>query len=309
MVLLRFRLVLTIASLIWISGCGTTPKAPSPSAEEVADKPSGLIDTFEESLTYVSDLLFDQEPPAEEKKPLTPIIIATEGALPPFNATGPDGSVYGLDIEIGSALCLELNFDCTWLIVDADDLVAGLNALQYDLVISAQPIIPSTQAKALISDAYAPFIPGLLARANEPQTIDLNQIHQYTLGVIANSGAAYLLNTHFTQTPLRTFSKRSQALEALRTGAIDAWVEDALVIERFAQSNPLFTFVGTFTLRQKGKSIDGYGVVVRKSNRSYALMNAINQGLASLRDKGVEQRITQAYFNNLPQKAGANKAH
>lgn len=41
-------------------------------------------------------------------KDWTEIRMATEGAYPPFNATASDGSMKGLDVDLGNALCEQM---------------------------------------------------------------------------------------------------------------------------------------------------------------------------------------------------------
>jgi polar amino acid transport system substrate-binding protein len=45
---------------------------------------------------------------AEKKK----LIIATEGAYPPYNFVAADGSLQGFDVDFAKALCSKLDADC-----------------------------------------------------------------------------------------------------------------------------------------------------------------------------------------------------
>jgi ABC-type amino acid transport substrate-binding protein len=50
-----------------------------------------------------------------QAKDWSTIRMATEGAYPPFNEVSSDGSVRGLDVDIGNALCAELKAQCVWV--------------------------------------------------------------------------------------------------------------------------------------------------------------------------------------------------
>lgn len=64
------------------------------------------------------------------------IKIATEGAYPPFNLTTAEGDLAGFDIDIGRAICAEIEADCEFIAQDWDRLIPNLNAGKYDAIIA-----------------------------------------------------------------------------------------------------------------------------------------------------------------------------
>jgi polar amino acid transport system substrate-binding protein len=63
-----------------------------------------------------------------------PTVIGTTGDFPPFTHLRADGTVEGLDPDIGNELCRRLALTCTWEVTDFDQLIPGLIAGEYDFV-------------------------------------------------------------------------------------------------------------------------------------------------------------------------------
>lgn len=66
----------------------------------------------------------------------TEIIIATEGAFPPYNLTRPDGTLDGYDIELGKNLCERMKIKCTFLAQAFDGIIPALNAGKFDAIMA-----------------------------------------------------------------------------------------------------------------------------------------------------------------------------
>ncbi|CDN57817.1 Nopaline ABC transporter, substrate-binding protein (plasmid) [Neorhizobium galegae bv. officinalis bv. officinalis str. HAMBI 1141] len=66
----------------------------------------------------------------------TEIVIATEGAFPPYNLTRPDGTLDGYDIELGKNLCERMKIKCTFVAQAFDGIIPALNAGKFDAIMA-----------------------------------------------------------------------------------------------------------------------------------------------------------------------------
>ncbi|WP_117190366.1 transporter substrate-binding domain-containing protein [Rhizobium terrae] len=66
----------------------------------------------------------------------TEIVIATEGAFPPYNLTRPDGTLDGYDIELGKNLCERMKMKCTFVAQAFDGIIPALNAGKFDAIMA-----------------------------------------------------------------------------------------------------------------------------------------------------------------------------
>ena len=70
------------------------------------------------------------------------IRIATEGAYPPFEYRDASGTLKGMDVEIGNALCGRMKVACQFMPQDFDGLIPALKAGKIDLIISSLTMTP-----------------------------------------------------------------------------------------------------------------------------------------------------------------------
>lgn len=54
----------------------------------------------------------------------------------PFESKAPDGSLVGLDIDIGSAICAQLKVKCVWMDSPRGSVIPGLKARKFDGILS-----------------------------------------------------------------------------------------------------------------------------------------------------------------------------
>jgi polar amino acid transport system substrate-binding protein len=96
---------------------------------------------------------------AEKKK----LIIATEGAYPPYNFVAADGSLQGFDVDFAKALCIKLDADCDIIKQDWDGMIPGLIAKKYDVIVASMGILPEREEKIDFSIPYYQSPTGLVA--------------------------------------------------------------------------------------------------------------------------------------------------
>lgn len=82
------------------------------------------------------------------------IVIATEGAYPPYNMHAPDGSLIGFEIDLGNDLCRRMQIQCTWIAQDWDSMIPALNAGKFDAIMDGMSITPQRLKAIAFSDPY-----------------------------------------------------------------------------------------------------------------------------------------------------------
>src|ERR1700754_2260620 len=75
------------------------------------------------------------------------LTVAVEGAFPPYNEVGPDGSLQGFDVDFAKAVCAKIDADCDLVKQDWDGMIPGLLAKKFDVIISSMGILPDREEK------------------------------------------------------------------------------------------------------------------------------------------------------------------
>ena len=84
----------------------------------------------------------------------TPIRFLTEDDYPPFQITGPDGSLTGFNIDLARALCGELAHQCTIQPRRWDTLLDALASRAGDAIIAGMRPTPEILARADVTYPY-----------------------------------------------------------------------------------------------------------------------------------------------------------
>ncbi len=82
------------------------------------------------------------------------IVIATEGAYPPYNMHAPNGELIGFEIDLGNDLCRRMQIQCSWVAQDWDSTIPALNAGKFDAVMDGMSI---TQQRLKVIDFSEPY--------------------------------------------------------------------------------------------------------------------------------------------------------
>ncbi len=91
---------------------------------------------------------------AAQAKDWKKIVIATEGAFPPYNMTMPDGKLAGFEIDMAKDLCARMKLECTVVAQDWDGIIPGLNAGKFDAIIAGMSITPKRMEVISFSTPY-----------------------------------------------------------------------------------------------------------------------------------------------------------
>lgn len=98
------------------------------------------------------------------------IVIATEGAYPPYNMHAPDGRLIGFEIDLGNDLCRRMHIHCRWIAQDWDSMIPALNAGKFDAVMDGMSITPQRLKVIDFSKPYTQSPTTFLVLKNGPLT-------------------------------------------------------------------------------------------------------------------------------------------
>lgn len=97
--------------------------------------------------TMIAGFAHGQEPKA--------IIIATEGAFPPWNSVDTSGKPVGFDIDVGEAICARAHLQCRFIAQAWDGIIPGLTVGKYDAIMAGMSITEKRRKVIAFSKPYA----------------------------------------------------------------------------------------------------------------------------------------------------------
>lgn len=222
--------------------------------------------------------------------------IGVEPLVPPFESRNDKGELVGLNIELGNALCAELQRRCVWVDQDYATNIEALQARRFD-VIMPMTATPARRELLDFTDNLYPLSSQLVARRGVNLQPDAKSLRGQRIGVLAGTSREAFANARWAGfgVTVRSFQFNDQLIASLQAGEIDATLQDSIEITHALLSQPQgqgFAFAGPAI--QDPMLGSGVAMAVRKSDTR--LRDDLNSALARLKQTAQYQAITQRFL-------------
>ncbi len=222
----------------------------------------------------------------EEIKADGKIVVASEGAFPPFNYfQGP--KLTGFEIDVAEALAQKMGVKVEWKALSFDALLAGLRQDRWDLVIASFGITAERSKAVTFTNPH--YCSGGVIVAKDPAIKSVADLQGKVIAV--QTGTTYLENVQKLQglKEVKNFPQDTDAHAALVAGRVDAWVTDRFVAKAALDADPKSGLhMGDFVFVERIAS------AIKKGNSS--LEAAVDKALAEILADGTYERISKKYF-------------
>jgi len=222
----------------------------------------------------------------EEIKADGKIVIASEGAFPPFNFfQGP--KLTGFEIDVAEALAKKLGVAVEWRALSFDALLAGLRQDRWDLVIASFGVTPERAKAVTFTDPH--YCSGGVIVAKDPAIRTVQDLAGKTVAV--QTGTTYLENVKKLSGlgEVKNFPKDTDARAALLAGRVQVWVTDRFVAKGALEADPGAGLkMGEFVFVEK------IACAIKKGNTS--LEQAVNKALADILADGTYEAISRKWM-------------
>lgn len=245
-----------------------------------------------------------------------PLRIATEGAYAPWNATAPDGTLVGFEIDLAQDLCARMKVECEIVAQDWDGIIPALLQGKFDAIMAAMAANDERRKVIAFSSPYAAPPVGLavltdsdLSRAQLPSprinlsdprslsenlpAIDLlvTTLGLRKVGVQTATIHEELANRHLVGATAKPYDKFDNALLDLAAGRVAAVIADrAMLVARpdaakYALIGP--AFIG---------GVLGEGVAVGLRRADISLKARFDRSIADAAKDGTIRRLSERWF-------------
>jgi octopine/nopaline transport system substrate-binding protein len=251
-----------------------------------------------------------------EAKDWKKVVIATEGAYPPYNMHAPDGKLIGFEIDLAEDICKRVNLECSFIAQDWDGIIPGLNAGKYDGIMSGMSITakrlevinftrnytnsPTTFLVEKTSPLAKMAMPGRISLDDKAATDAAFAaikplLKGKVIGVQVSTIQADLLNTYLKDTvEIRTYKTTEEHDLDLAAGRVDAALASVSYFsstlgkpggDKFTLAGPLLT---------GGLLGKGTGVGLRKADTD--LKDLLDKGLNAAVKDGTVKALSLKWF-------------
>jgi polar amino acid transport system substrate-binding protein len=149
--------------------------------------------------------------------------IASEGARPPYNELDADGALRGFEIDLGRALCQRVRVECVFVSQEWDQMIPGLTAGFYDVILSAMEPTDERHAEVAFGQPYVRMPLTLMGEQEDaaPSAVTPQTLEGKRLGVEAESPQAQWAADRFPQAEIKPYATLEEAILDLASDRVD----------------------------------------------------------------------------------------
>ena len=219
------------------------------------------------------------------------VVIATDATWPPMEMVNEAKEIVGFDIDLMKAAAAAGGFTVEFKNTAWDGIFAGLEAGEYDAVMSSVTI---TDERKQTMDFSVPYINAgqiLVVRKESTGVDKLDQLVGKSVGAqIGTTGSFEIEKVKGVN--LKTYDEIGLAFEDLINGRIEAVVCDTPVAAQFALQNE--NYKGKLKIVGKPFTEELYGVAVKKGNSK--VLDLVNKGLNKVLKTPTYDKIYAAWL-------------
>ncbi len=227
----------------------------------------------------------------EKVKAAGKLVIGIEGTYPPFTYHNDDGSLAGLDVELGTALAEKLGVEVEFQEAAWDSLLIGIDSGRFDTVINSVSITDERAAKYDFSDPYYYEARRVVVRADD----DSIQVPEDLNGkkIATNATNAFIPWYEEQGAEIVGIDTSAEAIDLVLSGRADFLGTSVPVLNAYLDEHPdaKDKLKEAFVIPN---SEDVIAIPVRKGETEF--LDAINAALAELRADGTLKAISEKYL-------------
>lgn len=229
----------------------------------------------------------------------TGLAVAKEGVLrfgtnaeyPPFEYKTESGEIAGFDIDIGNAVCEELQKKCEYVSQSFDALIPNLRLKRFDAIISSMDITEERQKHVAFSEPYYLNPSVFVAMTGEYTTTD--QLKDKNIGVLNGSTHQQYIKNKFKDATIKNYPQYPNAMNDLEIGRVDVVFGDEVVVAEFIKRNNQLEVVGE---QVNDPEYFGNGLAIAVLPKNTELLAEINGALKKIKEDGRYQAIYDKWF-------------
>ncbi len=222
----------------------------------------------------------------DEIKAAGTIVVATEGAYPPFNYF-QGSKLSGFEVELAEAIVKKMGLKIEWKALSFDALLAGLRQDRWDMVMASFGVTDERSKAVMFTNPY--YCSGGVIVSKDAAIKDAATLAGKTVAV--QTGSTYMENVKKLAgvKEVKNFPQDTDARSALVAGRVDAWVSDRFVVKTATESNPgLGLKVGDYLF------VERIAAAVKKGNAPLAA--AVDKALAEVLADGTYKAISEKFM-------------
>ncbi len=223
--------------------------------------------------------------------------FAVDPTYPPFESKTPQGQLTGFDIDLGNALCAQMQAKCIWVESQFDGMIPALKARKFDAILSDMGITEERLRQIDFTEPMYDTHVQLMARKGSGLLPTAESLKGKTVGVEQGTIQERYARAKWQPYGVNVvpYGDQAQVESDLVSGRLDAVFTDAaqaaIGFLQHPQGND-FALAGPVV--QDPLIGPGTAIGLRKGDTE--LKNALNSAFEELKKNGTFDHIQKRYF-------------
>ena len=214
--------------------------------------------------------------------------MATEGTFPPYEYYD-NGQLVGIDIEVAGAIAEKLGMKLETTDIAFESIIPGVQAGKYDIGMAGVTVSEDRLQQVNFSDSYATGVQVVIVKeGGKVQSLD--DMADAIIGTQSGTTGFIYASSDFGDDHVKSFTKTTDAVEALKNGQVDCVLLDNAPAEALVEANP----DAGLSILETAYTVEDYAIAINKENTD--LQAKINAALAELVADGTLQSIIDKYI-------------
>ncbi|MBM7503391.1 amino acid ABC transporter substrate-binding protein [Agromyces aurantiacus] len=217
------------------------------------------------------------------------LTVATEGTYRPFSYHDEgSGDLVGYDVEVAEAVADKLGLDIAFQETQWDAIFAGLDAGRFDVIANQVSITPEREEQYLFSEPYTVSRGVIVVNEGDSSISSFDDLEGKTTAQSLTSNWYELATESGAQ--VESVEGWAQAVALLQQGRVDATINDQLTFLDYVKATP------DAAIEVAAETDDTSLSALAFTKKKPALVDAVDEALAELKDEGVLAEIGEKYF-------------
>jgi polar amino acid transport system substrate-binding protein len=228
------------------------------------------------------------------------LLVGTDTPFPPFEIGQPP-DITGYDIEVLNEVARRMNLEPAYRDTSFDTIFIDLANGRFDIVAAASTILPDRERTVDFSDPYYLTPQSLIVAQDETEIQTADDLGGATVGAQDGTTGEFYAQDNTDASDVRGYPEGPDAINALRSGQIDAVIIDSAVAEDAVENSD------DIKVAQRIVTNELYGFPVAEDNDG--LREQVNEALAEMKEDGTLERLYRKYFKEAPPQAVLEGTH
>lgn len=215
------------------------------------------------------------------------LVMGTNAAFPPYEFTGENGKIEGIDPEIAQAIADKLGMTLEIKDMAFDSLIPAVSGGSIDIVFAGMTVTDERLQSVNYTDSYATGIQVIIVpEGSDIQTVD--NLDGKTIGVQSGTTGDIYCTDDYGQENVKQYDNGAMAVAALLNGQVDCVIIDNEPAKAFVAANTGLIILDTEYV------VEDYAAAIAKDNT--ALLEQVNGAMAELKADGTIDAIVEKYI-------------